>query len=570
MHRPRTRRLAAPAPPQPPAAEAPGRGERGAALMVALFVLTVILVLGAAMSNDLLQSLFHTADQVAGNRAFDAAEGGLHRALYWSSARLADVYQNSWTDFVAGELYVHRGRTETGQVGALGYEFWFEDNNDDADQGSDADRLVWIYSRAALPRGRSRTVRALVEGIGSPAALDYALFGNSIHFDNHNKTAFGVDMLTTVWSNSWIKVDSGIRIIGQMTGVEWVSLDDGPAGGCCGLPATVVSPAPWQGNGGATPPVLTQVPAPQVKPFPQFRFDLAKAAAVANGTYFANQAAFVSYLQTAANAVTFNPPGNCSNPAIPRVYIPTTTDLDQYFEVGDDNGNHCGEVSPVTVYRVIAPAATTASPSDARNNVLYVDGGLTLNYPISKYFRIEGSLIVDGPVNIKSGGWILAYEERDGNPQHAPSRPATASVMDYDGNGVMDALADLDGDGSRYDFRGPQAATSLDRHYSNWPAIAASGNLKIDKGDGATHIEGTIWTAEESHFHRSEANGKAFLLGSEIANVVHNCEFISFLYDPEVKNTLGFAEPDSGRHPLNVVLFDEQPPAEGTPPFLGN
>ena len=79
------------------------------------------------------------------------------------------------------------------ELNSIPFEYWFEDNNDDADQTTDVDRLVWIYVRARAANGqRSRAIRSIIEGNKPLDALNYALFGNAIHFDNHNKTAFGV------------------------------------------------------------------------------------------------------------------------------------------------------------------------------------------------------------------------------------------------------------------------------------------------------------------------------------------------------------------------------------------
>jgi hypothetical protein len=143
-----------------------------------------------------------------------------------------------------------------------------------------------------------------------------------------------------------------------------------------------------------------------------------------------------------------------------------------------------------------------------------------------------------------------------------PADTNRISVLDGNGDGTLDRLCDLDGDGSLYDFRNPNptALGTKDVHYSDFPALVGIQGLKIDKSDGGpTHIEGTIYTMDESHFHRSNVYEKAFVMGSEIADTVHNCEYISFLYDPEVKNTKGFAERLNGRVNLDQLSFDENP-----------
>ncbi len=62
----------------------------------------------------------------------------------------------------------------------------------------------------------------------------------------------------------------------------------------------------------------------------------------------------------------------------------------------------------------------------------------------------------------------------------------------------------------------------------------------------------------ESHLHRSEARERAYSVGSEIADTVHNCEFFSFAYDPEARNVLGLYIRLSGRPRLQIVRLEDR------------
>src|SRR6185295_4614615 len=117
-------------------------------------------------------------------------------------------------------------------------------------------------------------------------------------------------------------------------------------------------------------------------------------------------------------------------------------------EVGDSNGSHFFTTAdaPTTVQVRTAGAGvgTTNDPGDDLNNIYFIDGSVSLSYDYSVFVRLEGSLIANGGVTIDSGGWILAYEERDANPQVVPGPNDLKSLYDYDGNGTRDRGADLD------------------------------------------------------------------------------------------------------------------------------
>ena len=81
--------------------------------------------------------------------------------------------------------------------------------------------------------------------------------------------------------------------------------------------------------------------------------------------------------------------------------------------------------------------------------------------------------------------------------------------------------------------------------------------IKIDgagssKG-GPAHIEGVVYTVDESHLHRSDPREMAYSVGGQIADVVHNCQFFSFVYDPAARATSGFYQRISGRPILKII-----------------
>jgi hypothetical protein len=105
------------------------------------------------------------------------------------------------------------------------------------------------------------------------------------------------------------------------------------------------------------------------------------------------------------------------------------------------------------------------------------------------------------------------------------------------------------------------AGQPYDVVYSNYPALAANGKIKIDSSGssqgGPVHIEGVVYSVAESHLHKSDARESAYAVGSEIADVVHNCQWFSFAYDPRSVRTLGLSSRVAGRVRLQVIRIEE-------------
>ena len=67
--------------------------------------------------------------------------------------------------------------------------------------------------------------------------------------------------------------------------------------------------------------------------------------------------------------------------------------------------------------------------------------------------------------------------------------------------------------------------------------IALVGKTKLEVKDRGTHIviKGIVYSEAESHFHCGDPEGKVFFAGAEIANVIHNCLYMDFLYNDCVR-----------------------------------
>jgi hypothetical protein len=99
--------------------------------------------------------------------------------------------------------------------------------------------------------------------------------------------------------------------------------------------------------------------------------------------------------------------------------------------------------------------------------------------------------------------------------------------------------------------------------FSNWPALAANGRVKLGNSCGSSggpvHIEGPVYSLAESHIHKSNTYESSYAVGSEIADVIHNCQWFSFAYDPRARFTLGLSGRVSGRSALQIIRLEERP-----------
>jgi hypothetical protein len=557
-------------------------GQRGSTLFFALIAIVLLFTLGAIIATALSKSMYQSRRDAIRVKSFSAAEAAANEAMFYAGTKMYSTYGNFWGSFVANELYVNQTTptTHQGVFDGIPVEYWFEDNLDsdgtDAygqpirDQRIDSDDFIWIYARALPAEQPPTTLRVLIHAPPPPESMSYAFFGNRVEFHNHNGVPYGVIMYTSVFSNSDCNVDSAIQIEGQIVAVEKVELNKGPRGNH--EPYAVVNPMPIQGDSKPMAGVRTTSPPPQIIPFPKFRFEEAKQIAINHGTYFPNNQAFLNYLMDPSRTKIFYQ--NSADPATWRVIdAPTPQDLDRRFPIGDLNGDQ--KLDPLLEkHTVYVYELTAANPNDLTyDNIYYVEGSLKLAFDMRRMVRIEGSLIVTGSLDIECAGEFLQFEERDSVAKDSVLRDANeldtnrSSILDGNGDGIPDRLCDLDGDGSLLDFRSPTAsAITMDRHYSRYPAIVAGNDLKIggDKG-GPVHIEGTMYTAGASHLHRSEAWGPVFVLGNEIADFIHNCEYISFQYDSEIRYTIGLGELLLERPDVRYYAFDENPPVPQIP-----
>ncbi|MEE8349360.1 MAG: hypothetical protein V3R94_07310, partial [Acidobacteriota bacterium] len=443
--------------------------------------------------------------------------------------------------------------------------------------------------------GNTRQVIALVKGPDIVEALRFAIFGNYIHFDNHAKVNWGINLLTTIYSNSGVDIDKGVKITGLVQAANYISPNSGPADGDGTVADTILINPGEQGDPNPAPvvgtaPVVQAIPPPPIKEFPNFEFveikditdPLGRTVSSVNFDKLLEAAHDFAAAQPNDNSEVAMPltdgdcpfGGNCypgaltpanipisvihRNSGTPRIIrVPNVDNPTYYVELGTTSGQcptypcatgtNTGNTIEI-IFKYQGPD-TNGAANDTRlygnDSLLYIEGDAEIDQDTDTLVRIEGSLIVNGSFDFKSAGEILAWENRQ-----APW------FEDLD-HSIYDQTDDGNADFATTVAHANNDAATLDLQHSGYPALAANGKIKIDGSGGPAHVEGVVYTVSESHLHRSDAHAPAYTVGSEIADVIHNCEFFSFAYDAESLSLYGFYDRISARPALKIIRLED-------------
>ena len=554
---------------------AAAHSETGMAIVWAVLLMMVGLLSVGALSTVILAGARSSRVARSAEVARTLAEGGIGRTTFQIEAA---TNQGAGRKNIESYLATTLGPSGAGGARAGSYVFsgalpggTYTTTLTDSAAG---DNVFTLTSVGRTPDGRTRTIVALVRE-EPVAALSYALFGNRIHFDNHNKVVYGLNYNTSMHSNSTLLIDRGVSVIGPVTAVNSVEPNTGPASHTSALPNTILSPAGRQGDpnpitGIPTAPVVQAVPAPSVIPFPTFDFAGAADEAAKAGRSL-NQSQLSSLISAAQSYAAARPadgtpyalapasyPSGLSAPSLPiqvihyktsasnphprDIAIPNLNNPNAAVPLGSPNGSS-NPASGTNLYEIQFLGSPTS------DTLIYVTGALNLSGPTTTLLQFQGSLIVNGLASINAPTEILAWHNRVG-PKFLPL--GESLYTDASGTSTVASNAVEAAPGQPYDVV-----------YSNWPALAANGRIKIDNSGGSSggpvHIEGPVYSVAESHIHKSNSYESSYAVGSEIADVIHNCQWFSFAYDPRARFTRGFSSRQAGRTPLQIIRLEDRP-----------
>jgi hypothetical protein len=563
--------------------------EAGIALMSVILLSVVALLLTGALSAVILTGIRGTSFARSAEIGRSVAEAGLNATVFRieagtnPTAASTPIGLETYLTTSLGTANMGSPRAGTAHFTGTLANGSYAVALTDPSAGDNMFTLTSVGTDQAS--GRSKTLVAVVRG-ESVNALNYAMFGNKIEFHNHNKENYGVTLNTSMFSNGNIQIDKGVSIIGTAQAVNRISPNTGPAQSFPLIGDTVLSPAGQQGDPNPntsvpTAQVVQVVPAPPIQAFPTFDFFAAKAAADAAGrtltpaqltTLITNAKAFgatgpmtpavgasvalplpqtsypagITALNVPIRVIRYNHPAN--GPSLRNIAVPNGANPNRFVPFASWDGTNPPAFA-VQLYEIQFLKKTNGTPYGT-DNVLYVTGAVEFSesqQSTPTMFQIQGSLVVNGSVKINAPIEILAWHNRTG------VKVAAAGGTLYTPIATTQAEEDA--------VTGTPPVPTHDLIYSNWPALAANGAIKvadsIPNWGGPVHIEGPIYTVAESHFHKSHLSESSYSVGGEIADTIHNCQFFSFAYDPQALNTLGLYNKAAGRVKLAVIRLEE-------------
>ncbi|MCZ6857217.1 MAG: hypothetical protein O7F70_04400 [Gemmatimonadetes bacterium] len=554
----------------------PGRhAEAGVALVSVLLLSVIALALTGALSTVMLTGMRGTSFARSSEVTYGIAQAGVRATIFQIEAATNPIAAETpmgletYLTTALGAAGTGTPRPGTAQFAGTLPNGSYTVTLSDPTAGDNMLTLSSVGTDQLT--GRTRTLVAMLRS--EPVeALNYAMFGNKIEFHNHIKVPYGLVLNTSVYSNGTIQIDRAVSIIGPTQAVNAILPNTGPASGTTSLPNTVLSPAGEQGD----PDPMTSVPEaqvvqvipePKVQPFPTLDFKAAHDAAIAADRQITATAltTLISNARTYAASLVIpggdssvtamlpagSYPGSVSAASIPirvihyrqigtvtpvrSIAVPNGTNPDASVPLGSPDGTSTAAdgTSLYEIQFVGDPLADT---------LLYVLSSLTLQEPTTTLLQFQGSLVVNGAVTIHAPTEFLAWHNRTG-PKFVPLGQTLYGP-------VATTLAQA------------AAGQPYDVIYSNWPAIAANGKVKVDSSGaglgGPVHIEGGVYTPAESHFHKSDPYESSYAVGSEIADTIHNCQWFSFAYDPRAQLTIGLYSKAAGRVQLQVIRWEDR------------
>lgn len=361
-----------------------------------------------------------------------------------------------------------------------------------------------VTATGRKPFGGGYTYRKLQVHIATarPKALDYALFGQKVGFHNHMKKNYGLTITSDIWSNEDLTIHRGLTLSGDCTACGQILFATQPTG--LDDKNKEIGPTRYTGemlDGTPGSPFYAPnhgKPVPEPIPFPVFDFAAASNSAVASGTFFPTAAAFTAYLTNSTKATIVKYPA--TNPAPYGFPAPLPTNSNNKIWLRKTYSAPTGTKTGIV-------SRTTIGATGSSNTIFYVKGSVALTADCNALLVIYGGLVVEGSVTVK------------------------APLELYAG--------------------------------ASTPAIAATGKIDItdkdhtDGNGGPVNIKGIVYTLAECHIHQTDPYNAVSILGIEVAQYIHNCEWFSFTYAPWMGVT-GFSS-GTGEQSLTVSRWRELP-----------
>ena len=538
------------------------RRQEGSAFLIVVLLTLVVAALGTPM---LVMS--NTAHQIAANerdaeRALFAAKAGVNYAFYLydqgtviptTAGAAFDSYASSIATPLSGESFAGTITDLSATVGR--------------------GQLYKIVSNGTYGKS-TRQVEVIYEVNPESSKYGFMAF-NEATLHHHLSTSTAFNIQSTIFSNGVVSVDPTLHVTGSIIALASVTLDATSvitgdvfgnsivnAGSITGnaktitavnsLPstATVFDRTDAQGNkyawfgGHSTAGTITgagtvggtktsyNIVNGDIFKYSMFRRDgslqaspdinvgeyveppqldykaMKTEADLHDATYFTTAAAAMNYLRTKIVQETIG------GKTVKTVKIGTTSAPEFLYVVGDF---------------LLTLTGSAVGAANTGNNVA-ADG-----------FSLEGGMYVSGDITLNG----LTFD--------AALHPYPPDWYQFKINGLPYCMPAM------IAYPQPSSGTIATWTYANTPAMTG-GASKITMssgtgGDGYAFITGLTYSEAETHLHHTKnANELIRFIGAELAYKIHNCDFMWFTYDPNVRCTRFLA---NGSGTSGVVSYRE-------------
>jgi Tfp pilus assembly protein PilX len=194
-----------------------------------------------------------------------------------------------------------------------------------------------------------------------------------------------------------------------------------------------------------------------------------------------------------------------------------------------------------------AKIGTTSAPE-----FLYVVGNLSIVLTGGSGGNTGNNVAADG-LNIEGGMYVSGDFDAAGPTFNATNHPAPPDWYQFKINGLPYCFPAL------IAYPQPSSGTIATWTSANTPAMTG-GQSKITisssgGGEGYWFITGLTYSEAETHLHHTiNANELIRFIGAELAYKIHNCDYMWFTYDPNVRCTRFLA---NGNGTSGVVSYRE-------------
>ncbi len=533
------------------------RRQEGSAFLIVVLLTLVVAALGTPM---LVMS--NTAHQIAANerdaeRALFAAKAGVNYGfyLYDQGTLIPTTAGAAFDSYASGIATPLSGESFTGTISDLSAT---------AGRGS----LYKILANGTYGKS-TRQIEVIYEVNPESAKYGYLAFSEAILHNHSTLSGPSFKIESTIFSNGTVAVPAGLTIAGSIIALDQVSVDGGSvingnifansvsnAGTINGNVKTVaaVNELP------STATIYDRVDAAGTK-YAWFAGKSTAGATSNSGTItgsttssnVANGDVFNYSIFRRDGSLTANPDVNVAEyidpPQLDYKAMKAEADKNDptYFTTSAAAYNYLR--TKIVTETITGKTVKTIKVGTTTNpEFLYIIGGFDLALTGGSGSNTGSSVAADG-LNLQGGIYTSGDASIDGPLFNAALHPSPPDWYQVRINALPYCFPAL------IAYAQPSIGTIATWTPANTPVMGGGGSINMSSGTGFFFFSGLTLSQADTHLHHtSNATELIRFIGAELAYKIHNCDYMWFTYDPNVRCTRFLA---NGNGTSGVVSYRE-------------